>query len=287
MSIQKLIGFLLLAVGICFGIAILVSARRNKNAFLAENGRFSVLAVLETLVYFCATLGISDFLLNTLVFRHLHLADDKKLPGTLCASCLMPGAVIACFLLQADNPIELRTLIPCSVAIAVGSLSGSRFIGGLDGQKIKKALGYALIASMAALIIRIIVSQGTPGTLTGLSGGKFIFAVIFSFFWGAINMLGVPMKPAGTAMFLLLGVSPLSTLTLVLVMCAIGPFGGGSTGPLSGSGARFRISRSSFLVMRPRSAICEMAESLSALLMYCSLFAVKKTRLPTRRSRSV
>ena len=227
MSVQRAIGFFLLVVGIGYGIAILVSARRNKAAFAAEHGRFSILAFLEMLVYFCATLGISDFLLNTLIFRHLRLADDKKLPGTLCASCLMPGAVIACFLLQADNPVELRTLIPCSVAITVGSLTGSRFVSGLDGQKVKKALGYALIASMAALIIRIIVSQGTPGTLTGLSGGRFVFAVIFSFFWGAINMLGVPMKPAGTAMFLLLGVSPLSTLTLVLVMCAIGPFGGG------------------------------------------------------------
>ena len=39
-------------------------------------------------------------------------------------------------------------------------------------------------------------------------------------------MLGVPMKPAGTAMFLLLGLSPLNTLTLLLVMCCIGPFGG-------------------------------------------------------------
>lgn len=227
MSIQKILGILLLLVGAVYGIVILSANVRNREVFRSENGRFSVLCILEGLVYFCATLGISDFLLNTLVFRQLNLDDDKKLPGTLCAACLVPGAVIACFLLQAESPVELRTLIPCAAAITAGSVAGSRFVGRLEGKVIKKALGYALIASMAVLIIRIALTRGTPGTLSGLSGGKLVFAVIFSFFWGGINMLGVPMKPAGTAMFLLLGVSPLNTLTLVLVMCCIGPFGGG------------------------------------------------------------
>lgn len=227
MSIQKILSILFLLAGAVYGIVILSVNARNKENVRSENGHFSVLCILEGIIYFCATLGISDFLLNTLVFRHLHLGDDSKLPGTLCAACLVPGAVIACFLLQAENPVELQTLIPCAAAITAGSIAGSRFVGNLEGKVIKKALGYALIVSMAVLIIRIVLTRGTPGTLAGLTGGKLIFAVAFSFFWGAVNMLGVPMKPAGTAMFLLLGVSPLNTLTLVLVMCCIGPFGGG------------------------------------------------------------
>ena len=140
MSIQKVLGILLLLIGALYGIVILAGNVRNKVTFRSESGRFSVLCILEGVVYFCATLGISDFLLNTLVFRHLHLGDDKKLPGTLCAACLVPGAVIACFLLQSENPVELRTLIPCAAAITVGALLGSRFIGRLDGRVIKKAL---------------------------------------------------------------------------------------------------------------------------------------------------
>ena len=112
MSIQKILGSLLLAVGVVYGIVILYGNVRNKEVFRSENGRFSLICFLEGVVYFCATLGISDFLLNTLVFRHLRLGEDRKLPGTLCAACLVPGAVIACFLLQAENPVELRTLIP-------------------------------------------------------------------------------------------------------------------------------------------------------------------------------
>ena len=274
MSVQKLIGTALLAIGIAYAAVILRNAVKNKQAFQNENGRFSLLCFIETLLYFCVTLGISDFLLNTLVFRHLHLAEDKKLPGTLCAACLTPGAVIAFFLLRVENPVDLKTLVFCSAAIAVGSAAGSRFVGGLDGAKIKKALGYALIGSMAALIIRILVSRGTPGTLAGLEGGKLLFAVVFSFFWGAINMLGVPMKPAGTAMFLLLGLSPINTLTLMLVMCCIGPFGGGI--PVLRSGNYHRKLVCAAAVFGSLGAILGslFAISVNALLLNIILLAV-------------
>ena len=59
MPVQKIIGFLLLAVGICYGIAILVSAARNREAFREENGRFPLICLLETGIYFWATMGIS------------------------------------------------------------------------------------------------------------------------------------------------------------------------------------------------------------------------------------
>lgn len=274
MSVQKILGILLLAVGIVYGGVILCTNIRNKELLRAEKGRMSTLGILEAAIYFIATLGISDYLLNTLAFRHLHLGSDKKLPGTLCACCLVPGAVIACFLLQAENPVELRTLLPCAVSITVGSVFGSRFVGNLRGEVIKKALGYALIASMAALIIRIVLTRGTPGTLSGLAGGKLLFAVICSFFWGAVNMLGVPMKPAGTALFLLLGLSPLNTLTMVLVMCCVGPFGGGV--PVLRSGNYQRRQVCAAVIAGTAGAVLGslLALNINALLLNIILLAV-------------
>ena len=52
------------------------------------------------------------------------------------------------------------------------------------------------------------------------SAWRLLLAMVASY------MTGVPMKPANTAIFLLLGLSPLSTLTMVLVMACIGPIGG-------------------------------------------------------------
>ena len=224
--IQKTIGAALLVCGILFGLAILLRAVKDKQTYLAENGNPVLLGILEVLIYFCATLGISDFLLNTILYRRMKLGPDEKIPGTLISAGLLPGAVIAFSLLRVENPVELTTLIPCAASIALGCVLGAKLVGRINGQKIRQVLGIALIGSMIALIVKIIVSAGATGTATGLTMAELFIAVPFSVFWGAVNMIGVPMKPAGTAFFLLLGMSPLSTLTLVLVMGCIGPMSG-------------------------------------------------------------
>ena len=226
LSIQEIIGLIILGLGILYGGSLIFLAIKNKEAFLEEKGRFPVLVFSEVLIYIAASIGISDFLLNTLMIKGGSLADDKKLPGTLVTCGVLPGAVIAFSYLRVDDPIELGTLIPCVVSITLGAAVGGKFVSGLDGEKIKKVMRVALIGSLLALILRIIVSKGEAGTLLGLSPIKLTIAVIISFFWGAANMIGVPMKPAGTAMFLLLGLSPIATLTIVLVMASIGPMGG-------------------------------------------------------------
>ena len=226
MSAQRIIAIVLLLAGAAYAVVTLLDIRRNMDVFRNEKGKFSLFCVWEFIVYFFSTLGISDFLLNTIYFQRACKGDDKRLPGTLATGCLFPCVVIAFFLLQTDEPVSLKTLIPCSVAVVAGSMIGAKLVGKLDGRKIRKFLGYALIASMAALIVKIIVSRGTPGTLTGVTGWKLIFATVFCFLCGVVNMLGVPSKPAQTAMFLLMGVSPIHTLTIVLGICSFGPFGG-------------------------------------------------------------
>ena len=226
MSVQKTISILLFVVGILLGMIILWQTWRSKDEFAAETGSIPLLCLLEAVIYFSATIGISDFLLNTLVIRHFRLTDNRKLPGTLVAATITPGAVIAFFLLRVDNPVRLQTLLPCSLSFAAGCAVGSRLVGKMDGKKIRTILGYALIISMGVLVLRIVISRGAAGTGTGLSLPVLFPAVILVFLFAAVNMLGVPVKPACTALFLLLGLSPLSTLTLVLVMCCVGPVAG-------------------------------------------------------------
>ncbi len=172
-------------------------------------------------------MGISDYLQNTLIIKSQNLTDDKKLPGSLVACGLVPGAVIAFSLLHVENPVEIWTVLPCAIAVVVGSNIGSAIVNHLDGKKIKNFMRIALIASLIALIVRIIISRGTAGEATGLSAWKMIPAILLSLIWGIVGMIGIPMKPAGTAMFLLLGMSPLATLTMVLVIGCMAPLGGG------------------------------------------------------------
>ena len=87
-------------------------------------------------------------------------------------------------------------------------------------------------------------------------------------------MLGVPTKPAATALLLLLGMSPLSTLTLTLVLGCITPMSGGAAIVRSA-----RYNRKMVLAaMTSGSAAailgCILAVSLDAMLLNILLIAV-------------
>ena len=97
----------------------------------------------------------------------------------------------------------------------------------MNGAAIRKIMGIALLFSMAALIVKMILSAGTTGTAVGLHGVRLLIRCLGCLGIGFINMLGGPCKPVAAAMLLLLGLSPVATLTLTLVLGAIIPMSGG------------------------------------------------------------
>ena len=114
---QRILGAVILAAGILYGLVILAGTYRNREQLRTGHGSLPLLAALEAAVFFCASMGISDFLLNTLTAKKLRLTDDKTLPGTLVACGLTPGAVIAFSLLRSENPADLLTLILCGALL--------------------------------------------------------------------------------------------------------------------------------------------------------------------------
>lgn len=224
---SDIIGIFLLAWGLLFGAALLFIAFKNKEEFLREKGNLPVICVLEAVIFFLSTIGMSDFLWNTLLIKYGKLTGSKNVPGTVVAATLLPGAVIAFFLLRVENSVQITTLIPCSIAITLGSMAGSRLVGRFDGKRIKKITAFALMFSMAAIVFRMIIGGGEASGTSGLGMPLLAVAAVLSFFWGGIVVLGVPMKAAGTAMFLLMGMAPLSALTMVLSMGCLAPLGGG------------------------------------------------------------
>ena len=225
---QQVLGTVILAVGMLYGAAILRIAYRDRGALRPMRGSIPLTMLLEVLVYFCAGVGISDYLLNTLVAKKLRLTDDKNLPGTLVACGLTPGAVIAFSLLRSDNPVDLTTVILCGALAVVGSVTGAGLLSRFDGSRVKTVMRAALVVSFLVLIGKMILSTGGTGTDTGLSGWRLGLAGLICFGTGLINMFGVPMKPTWTALFLILGLSPLATLTMVLVLGALCPLSGGA-----------------------------------------------------------
>lgn len=219
---EKIIRLLFLAGGLVWACLLLKRLLTDKRP--EEGGKsLGTMLLTEGILYFITSMGISDFLMNTVVFHKFRSGDADRLPGTLMLCAVVPGSFLAYAFLRGAGEADTGTLVLCTAGMLLGALAGGRLTQRLDGRRIKTLLGYALILSMAALIGKMIFSAGLSGTATGLSGWRLGVAVLFSMVCGALNMVGVPAKPTLTAVFLLLGLSPLCTLTLLLVMCGLSP----------------------------------------------------------------
>ncbi len=225
---QGILGTVFLVLGVIWAAVLLTAIRKRRKEIANEPGKpLPVMFITEAIVYFLATMGISDFLMNTIMFNRYHSGDTEILPGTVNLCAIVPGTVIAFTYLRTAEPIETATLIICTACMLAGTVFAALFLTGIDGKKLKKIIGSALIFSMLALVAKMIVSAGTTGSAAGIRGVRLVIAVAVSLICGALNMLGVPCKPTLTALFLLLGLSPMCTLTLVLVMCGLSPVVGG------------------------------------------------------------
>ena len=224
---QQVLSYIFLAAGFIFGAAILYLIRRDRDIMRSEQGSLPFLAIMETIIFIIASVGISDYLQNTLLFKYAKLGDDKVLPGTLVACGLVPGAIIGFSLLKSGDPLDPLMMVACGGCVLAGSFTGSRLVGKFDSAKIRKIMQVALIASFVLVIVKTVVSAGVAVTAASLPMGKLILAAALCFATGAIKMFGIPMKPTWTAMFLILGLSPIVTLTLVLVVAGLCPLSGG------------------------------------------------------------
>lgn len=192
------------------------------------NKDFLKKGICEFIVFFLATLGFSDFTLNTALFKKTGWVKDEFIPGTIICSYIVPGTIIAFVYLSGETTFEIKTLVICVLVYMVGIFLGSGKMLTMDGNRIRKFIGYAMIFSMFALILRLVVSRGAMGTAAGLKGIQFLIAVPMLFVLGYLLPFGVPMKPVSMAMFMLLGLSPLATLTYIMVIGMAGAFSAGA-----------------------------------------------------------
>ncbi len=227
MNIPKLVGIIFLLCGLVYAFILGRDLYKNRAALRSAPGNLKLLGALEFFVFFLCTVGVSDFLLNTLLIRKLRLSDDKGIPSCLIASGLVPGAFLSFSYLNAENSADALTLILFMLCLATGAVLGGRTISRLDGKAIRKIMGFALLFSMAALIVKMAVSAGAAGNAVGLRGAKLLIMCAGCVGIGFINMMGVPSKPIAAAMLLLLGLSPVAALTLTIVLGAIIPLSGG------------------------------------------------------------
>ena len=77
MTIQLAIGILFLGSSVVYGAYMMRSIWTDRGWLAEAPGRFGTVFGLTTVIYFLCTIGVSDFLLNTILCRRMHLAEPE------------------------------------------------------------------------------------------------------------------------------------------------------------------------------------------------------------------
>lgn len=210
----------------CYGIILIRDAVRHRSGLKCTTGRAVFLAAFSAVVQFFATFGVSDFAVNTFVFRKLRLVSDEKLPGTLNTACCIPVATMAlCYITSVS--VELPTLLSCIIAQTVGSLIGVKFAVNLPVNRVRLLMGAALIGSGGFMLLGKLGIIPQSGTAPGLPLPQLAVACVLLALYGALNAVGFGSTAPALATLYSLGLDPLAAFPVVMGAAAFATTAGG------------------------------------------------------------
>ena len=216
MNISLLIGIIFLSSSVIYAAYMGLSIRRDPEWVKAAPGDLKTILGLEAIIFFLCTIGVSDFLLNTITCQRLKLAEPKTQPDCNICAGLVPGGLIAFLYLRNADAVDGKLLLTFMLCMIPGSIIGSHAVGRMNGDFIRRAMVVFLSVTLVFLLIRTFANAGSTATGNTLRGWKLAVIGVEAFCAGFINMLGIPAKPMTATTALLLGLSPVTTLAITL-----------------------------------------------------------------------
>src|SRR4030067_2398620 len=113
---------------------------------------------------FMSTFGVSDFAFNAVAFRLTKPVEDKKIPGTLNAACVIPVAFMALAYITVIK-VDVLTLVVLIIAQTTGSYLTPRIVVKLPVSRIRIGIAVGLLCAAAFLPagkLPVLPSGGEP-----------------------------------------------------------------------------------------------------------------------------
>ena len=167
---------------------------------------------------FFDTLGIGSFATTTSLFRAMRLVPDRIIPGTLNVGHTLP-TVVQAFIYTTIVQVEVATLVGMIAAAVAGAWLGAGIVAQWSKRKVQIGMGSVLIAAAAIMAIRLL-SLAPVGTALGVSGGRFLIAIVANFVLGALMTLGIGLYAPCLILVGLLGMNPLAAFPIMMGSCA-------------------------------------------------------------------
>ena len=201
------------------------TAIRNRRQMFSEPGRIGLLAVYSFVLQFLAAFGVSDFSVSMIVYKKFHLVDDRKIPGTLMNSCVVPVGVMAVGYLTVIR-VEVPTLIICVLCGLAGAMAGTFFVSKMKTETIRNLMLVALSVAAITTLIKQLGLVPPGGSSLGFSGWKLVVVAVFTFAMSALSMGGFASTAILLSFFCLLGLNPVAAFPLAMgtssLSCAVG-----------------------------------------------------------------
>jgi uncharacterized membrane protein YfcA len=190
-----------------------------------EPGSHIFYIVLGIVSQFLGTFGVSDFALCTVAYRFTNTVEDKKIPGTLNAQCVIPVAFMALAYITVIK-VDILTLVVLIISQSLGSYLMPRIVVKLPVHRIRLGIGIGLLCAAFFILAGKLNWIPAAGNLTGLSGVKLVAASAALFVFGALNNIGIGSYAPTMATVYALGVDPRVAFPIMMggctFSCAIG-----------------------------------------------------------------
>ncbi|WP_157085756.1 TSUP family transporter [Devriesea agamarum] len=192
----------------------------HRRDLKTEPGNTVAQCLSSTIIYFLSTFGISDFAISTVLYRKLKWVDDRRLPGTLNAQCVIPVFAMAIAYITTVD-VGMATLLTLIVAQTVGAYIGPRFVVKLPINTIRMLIATGLVIASLLIVASLLNIIPSQGVITELPAGKLVIAAILMFVYGALNNVGIGSYALTMATIYALGMNPVAAFPIMMGACAV------------------------------------------------------------------
>ncbi len=170
-------------------------------------------------VNFFDVLGIGAFAPQTALLKFTKQTEDRVLPGTLNVANTLPVLIQAIIFITVIK-VEPVTLILMLLSAAAGAISGAGIVSKLPEQKIRLAMGIALLVTAGFMLAGKMNWIQGGGTDIGLHNMKLVIAIVVNFILGALMTAGIGLYAPCMALVFSLGLSPQVAFPIMMGSCA-------------------------------------------------------------------
>ena len=206
-----------------FAVYFVIDCIKHKEDFTSS--KLVPLAIIGAVTNFLDTLGIGSFATTQAGFKFTKSCEDELMPGTLNIGDTIPVVTEFILFLTFGNVAGL-TLVSMIAAAIIGAVIGAGIVSKLPVDKIRYALGAALLVLAIVLFLKNIGwgpfsgQAGDPDAVQALTGIRLVIGVVVNFFLGALMTVGVGLYAPCMALVGALGLNIDAAFPIMMGSCA-------------------------------------------------------------------